>query len=95
MPTKLTEYLASGKPTILYCPKEIALAKYLSDKDCTIMCTMEREDVLREAVSKLQDKNVYNHLVENSLALAAEHDIHVVRERFKEAMCKFYTSVKL
>ncbi|MCS3060082.1 hypothetical protein [Bacteroides salyersiae] len=95
MPTKLTEYLASGKPTILYCPKEIALAKYLSDKDCTIMCTMEREDVLREAVSKLQDKNVYNHLVKNSLALAAEHDIHVVRERFKETMCKFYTSLKL
>lgn len=59
------------------------------------MCTMEREDVLREAVSKLQDKNVYNHLVKNSLALAAEHDIHVVRERFKETMCKFYTSLKL
>lgn len=85
MPTKLSEYLASGKPTILYCPEEIALAKYLSDKDCAIMCN--KVSHLREAVAKLQDKSVYNHLVKKSLELAVHHDIHIVRERFRETLC--------
>lgn len=94
MPTKLSEYLASGKPTILYCPEEIALAKYLNDKDCAIMCTNDKANQLEKAVAKLQDKNMYNHLVKNSLALAAQHDIHVVRERFRETICKFLIPVK-
>ena len=89
MPTKLSEYLASGKPIILYCPEEIALAKYLSDKDCAIMCTNDEANQLREAVAKLQDRNLYNHLVENSLELATHHDVHVVRERFRDIICRF------
>lgn len=91
MPTKLTEYLASGKPIILYCPKEIALAKYLQNKDCVIMCTKEGVDLLKNAVVKLRDKNVYNHLVDNSLKLATQHDVHLVRERFRETLCRFRT----
>lgn len=89
MPTKLTEYLASGKPTIVYCPKEIALAKYLSDKNCSVMCTDSNIDCLKNVVSKLQDKDIYNHLVDNSLSLAAQHDVSVVRERFRKTLCSF------
>lgn len=91
MPTKLTEYLASGIPTILYCPEEIALAKYLNNKDCVIMCTQENINLLKNAVNKLSDKNVYNHLVSNSFKLAAQHDIYLVREKFRETICKFRT----
>lgn len=89
MPTKLTEYLASGKPIILYCPEEIALAKYLADKDCAIMCATSKPMVLKESITKLQDENLYEHLVKNSLSLAAEHDIHVVRERFRKTLSHF------
>lgn len=89
MPTKLTEYLASNRPIILYCPEEIALAKYLIDKDCSIICTNNDKNRLMEAVVKLQDKDNYNHLVVNSAKLAEQHDIHVIRERFKTKMCEF------
>lgn len=89
MPTKLTEYLASGKPIILYCPEEIALAKYLADKDCAVMCTDNDADKLKTAVAGLRDMNLYNQLVTNSLNLATQHDIHVVRERFKATLCGF------
>lgn len=89
MPTKLTEYLASGRPIILYCPSEIALAKYICDKDCAIMCTDNDVNQLKEAVAKLLDKNLYSHLIDKSLTLAAEHDIHLVRERFRETLCNF------
>lgn len=89
MPTKLTEYLASGRPVILYCPKEIALAKYLEDKKCAIMCTNNDVNQLKAAVLKLQDKGFYNELIKNSLNLAKQHDIHIVCERFREIMCDF------
>lgn len=89
MPTKLSEYLASGKPTILYCPEEIALAKYLMDKDCAIMCTNNEKGKLIEAIAKLQNKLTYQHLVENSLQLAEQHDIRVVRERFRNTLIRF------
>lgn len=89
MPTKLTEYLASGKPIILYCPKEIALAKYLADKDCAVMCTDNDISKLKNTVVNLQDTEIYNQLVKNSLNLAAQHDIHSVRECFRETLCGF------
>lgn len=89
MPTKLSEYLASGKPIILYCPKEIALSKYLVDKNCAVMCTDNDTVKLKTAVAGLQDKNIYNQLVINSLNLAAQHDIHIVRERFRETLYGF------
>ena len=89
MPTKLTEYLASGKPIILYCPEEIALAKYLADKNCAVMCTDNDTFKLKSTVASLQDTDIYNQLVKNSLSLAAQHDIHYVRERFRETLCGF------
>ena len=89
MPTKLSEYLASGKPIILYCPEEIALAKYLDDKDCALMCTYNDVGKLRDTIAKLQDKNTYQQLVENSLRLADVHDIRNVRERFRTTLLSF------
>lgn len=89
MPTKLTEYLASGRPVILYCPEEIALAKYLTDKNCAVMCTDNDTFKLKSTVASLQDTDIYNQLVKNSLNLAAQHDIHSVRERFRETLCEF------
>ena len=86
MPTKLTEYLASGRPMILYCPEEIALAKYLEDKDCAIMCTINDVGCLGKSVSKLQDKSTYEYLMQNALQLASLHDIKLVRERFFETL---------
>ena len=89
MPTKLTEYLASGKPMIVYCPEEIALAKYLKDKDCAIMCTKEGPEGLYNAVLKLRDKTIYNRLVENALDLATKHDVHSIRESFRNTLNQF------
>lgn len=89
MPTKLTEYLASGKPMIVYCPEEIALAKYMYDKECAIMCTTTDVDELYNAVSKLQNKTLCNQLVDNALELAAKHDIDIIREQFREKLNDF------
>ena len=59
------------------------------DKNCAVMCTDNDTVKLKTAVAGLQDKNIYNQLVINSLNLAAQHDIHSVRERFRETLCGF------
>lgn len=89
MPTKLSEYLASGLPIILYCPAEIALAKYLSSKECAIVCTENNLDELKEKVSKLNDCSFYADLVSKSLKLAEFHDVTLVRKSFRNIMYNF------
>lgn len=89
MPTKLTEYLASQRPIILYCPQEIALSKYLSDKDCSIICNERSISGLEDAVKRLYSRNDYERLVANSLNLAQEHDVTIVREKFRATLCGF------
>ncbi|RHK06303.1 hypothetical protein DW080_21420 [Bacteroides caccae] len=89
MPTKLSEYLASGKPTILYCPEEIALAKYVISKQCAIVCTENNREKLKEAVVSLTDQKYYDQQVQIALSVAKEHDFTIVRERFKKTLLSF------
>lgn len=91
MPTKLSEYLASGIPIILYCPPEIALAKYLTNKECAIVCTENKLDILKEKVSLLNDSRYCAKIVLKSLKLAEDHKITIVRERFRKTMYSFIT----
>lgn len=89
MPTKLSEYLASHRPILLYCPEEIALARYLKDKECAVLCTDESCSSLKSALIKLHNRDNYIKLIENSSELAQEHDISIVRERFRETLNSF------
>ena len=89
MPTKLSEYLASKRPILLYCPEEIALARYLKDKGCAVLCTDESYESLRDALMKLHMKDKYVKLVEKSSILAKEHDVLTVREKFRETLNSF------
>ena len=53
------------------------------------MCNNNDENILGQAILKLQDKKVYKQLVDNSLVLAAQHEGHEVRQRFKHTLCSF------
>ena len=89
MSTKVSEVLASGIPTILYCPQDIALAKYLVGHECVISCVKRDNDCLAQAVKKLLDKSSCEHIVTKALLLAKEHDNTVVRERFRRTLESF------
>lgn len=89
MPTKLSEYLASMRPILLYCPEEIALARYLNDKDCAVLCTDESYESLKYALMELSNMDKYGKLIENSSRLAKDHDISIVREQFRTTLNSF------
>ena len=89
MPTKLSEYLAAGIPTILYCPSEIALAKYLVPNNCSINCQERNINKLAEAMKSLDDDDYCGSIVSKALELAQQHDVLVVRDRFEKTLLSF------
>ena len=89
MPTKLSEYLASGIPTILYCPGEIALARYLIPCECTINCQEKDSQHLSEAIKKLEDNHLCSSVVAKALDIAQKHDVQVERNRFEMTILSF------
>lgn len=93
MPTKLSEYLAAGIPTILYCPAEIALAKYLVPNKCSLNCQERSIAKLSDAIKSLDDQTFCDTIVTNALGMAQHHDVFVERERFERTI-QFFTSIK-
>lgn len=89
MPTKLSEYLAAGIPTVLYCPEEIALSQYLKDKDCVFTCYERDSAMLRDCMLALENKGMCKSKVGNALRLAEDHDMAVVRDKFEKQMIVF------
>lgn len=85
MPTKLTEYLASGSPILLYAPDGIALTEYLSENGAAYICTNEKalEETLSMAVD---DQQIKEQIVLNASALSQKHDTTIIREQFRKAL---------
>ncbi len=85
MPTKLTEYLASGTPIILYAPKDIALTEYLSENSAAFTCTDEKE--LETTVLKvINNREAKDFVVDNAKKLVCRHDLKIIRENFRKAI---------
>lgn len=89
MPTKLSEYLASGVPIMLYCPQEIALAKYVGSKDCAICCFERNVNRLIELTQKLEDKAFCKDLSVKASQVARDHDVEKVRFEFENRLKSF------
>ena len=85
MPTKLTEYLASGTPILLYAPEDIALSEYLSKHDAAVICSKESDlqEVLEGIIS---DDSLLKKFVFNALKEVQKHDAPVVRSKFRKVL---------
>ena len=89
MPTKLSEYLASGLPVVLYCSNEIALYHYIYAMDCAFTCCMRTEDKLKQTILRLFDERDSSRVVSNALAVANKHDVGIVRTAFLDTLKSF------
>lgn len=87
MPTKLTEYLASGVPILLHTPREIAVTKYVKQKNSAIICSENSALALEKTLRQLiNDSKLRESLTKSALKLAKEHDIHIISNKFREAL---------
>lgn len=87
MPTKLTEYLVSGIPILLYCPEEIALSKYVSTYGAAVVCNQPDKRVLQQYLLNMIHSDEYNECIVNRARdLSLQHDVQIVRERFRKTL---------
>jgi len=54
-PTKIPEYLASGKPILVHCPGDYFLAKFMRAHDCAWVITERSEDALISALKDIRE----------------------------------------
>lgn len=88
MPTKLSEYLAAGIPIVTYCPKGIALEKFMVETQSSFLCTEENINYLKSEVAKLADEQKIKNIVSNANAEAEKLDVKIVRNRFLSTISK-------
>lgn len=95
MPTKASEYMASGAPIIIYAPKETALVQYAENNSWASIVTQQDESALTIELKKLVlDKDYRESLATTAKKLAEErHDTKVVAQNFQEIIIKAAQSI--
>ena len=56
-PTKTVEYLASGGPILVHCPKHYFLARFFKKHKCGIVVTERNGDELKKAINKIKSNS--------------------------------------
>jgi glycosyltransferase involved in cell wall biosynthesis len=88
MPTKASEYMASGTPIIIYAPADTALVDYAQQSKWATIVTEEEEYKLIEGLKKMiSDENNRKKLAETAKEVAKKrHDIRVVTKDFQKTL---------
>ena len=89
MPTKLTEYLASGLPTVLYCSSEIALFHYVQANGCAFICSKRKLSELKRTLLGLFEEEEVAHIVDKAKTTVRKHDASLVRSSFLKTLKQF------
>lgn len=88
MPTKASEYMASGTPIIIFAPEDTALVRYAQAQDWAAVVTENRIEYLCQTLKRLiQDQSYRTHFANNAKALAkSRHDVQQVSRNFKDVL---------
>lgn len=88
MPTKATEYMASGVPVLVFAPSENAVTKYARAEDWGYVVDQEDKDLLQKGIVELlNNQELRIRLVKNAKrTVMKNHDAEKVREKFREAL---------
>lgn len=86
-PGKMGEYLQSGRPIIVYAPKNSFVSDFFRKNHCGIVVDKQNEKLLIEAIKKIrQNKDLVKEIKKNSLKIAQDFDIDKNILRFKRAL---------
>lgn len=86
-PTKTPEYLASGRPILVFCPKDYALAGYFTSKRCGVVVTDADDQAIEDGIRRvLSDDDDIRELQRNAVAQARMFSAERVAEDFARAV---------
>ncbi|NMB92251.1 MAG: glycosyltransferase family 4 protein [Parcubacteria group bacterium] len=88
IPTKATEYMASGVPILVYAPKNIALTEYAIQNKCALVISTRDLNYLKNGIITLiEDSNLREKIAKNAMSLVEKrHSASIVRNEFREAL---------
>jgi glycosyltransferase involved in cell wall biosynthesis len=88
IPTKASEYLASGTPVLVFAPKEMAISKFCTNNDCGFCVTDQSPEKIKDAIKFLINNEDYRlKLSNNAVNLAKElFDENKVRRKFQQLL---------
>lgn len=69
--TKISEYMFSGKPILLYAPEELAVYQYIQNNRCGV-CVHEEEHLVESITKLVADKEFRNKLGNNGYYTAIQ-----------------------
>ena len=73
-PSKLPEYLAAGRPILVYAPSHSYYAKYAGEHKFALVVDHPDLDMLHQAILKLKyDESLCKRLIANARRVAREH----------------------
>jgi glycosyltransferase involved in cell wall biosynthesis len=89
-PTKAPAYMATGVPTLVYAPREHALARDARAKGWAYVVDESGVDGVARAVELMMvDRSLRDRLAETAIATCeSHHDARLVRERFRESLAR-------
>lgn len=88
MPTKISEYLISGTPVLVYAPGETAVSRFVSENECGYCVTDQRTESITDAIHFLISNDEFRkQLSHNAVRIAKElFDAKKVRFFFKKLL---------
>ncbi len=90
MPTKASEYMASGAPILIYAPKETALVQYAKKNSWASIVTEQDATVLAAELKKLiRDQGYREGFAQTAKTLAEKrHDTKIVTRNFQKVIAR-------
>jgi glycosyltransferase involved in cell wall biosynthesis len=88
MPTKVSEYMISGTPVLIYCPAETAVARFFDENECGCCVTEQDPGKLNSALKMLiSDENYRRKLSEKAVSIAKDRfDAEIVKNEFQQLL---------
>ncbi len=90
MPTKISEYMVSGTPVLVYAPKELALSEFCIKNKCGhCVVNQNKEDIINAFLLIINNKEYRETLSRNAVQLAKDlFDAEKVRNEFQQLLIK-------
>lgn len=88
MPTKATEYMASGVPILVFAPSDNAVTKYALAEGWGYVVDQESDKLFQKGIMELlKNRELRTRLITNAKqTVLKNHDAEKVREKFREAL---------
>jgi glycosyltransferase involved in cell wall biosynthesis len=86
-PTKVIEYLLSGRPIVALLPADCFLADFLRQNDCALLVTETNPELLKQAVQRVtSDPALRRTLVSNALRAAQQFYAPTVAAKLRDSL---------